>query len=394
MADLERIKKKYDTPEIEIEEATNGGNRYSLPYGLCKSVGINTEGMTPREAWEAWQNKTGKTKEEAEKEHWGEDKADNKEQKEESKQETKEEETKSREEAINKMLESDRIKETRTFKKGRIKENLSYGTEEMQSTTANLFNDDSFSYENDRKKGTYFSPIGNRVQYKMPNDGGEGSCYSKGGVFYHETWHAIDKNYGGNNNYISKSYVFDDGQTFLDKVNRDTSSDNINWISVKEEIENDRKALIKGNGYSEEQKEQIFKNLKKKVASWHDLPEPKPPHNEWLKETEEFKESENYSKAVLEAESKWRRKWGDLSDIYSGYTKSPYGLVGLGHETSYWSSRIGIRAVEAFAECASAKATNPESYAVLKKYVPNVVKGFEEIYEALKSGRIKANARN
>ncbi len=71
MADLERIKKKYDTPEIEIEEATNGGNRYSLPYGLCKSVGINTEGMTPREAWEAWQNKTGKTKAEAEKEHWG-----------------------------------------------------------------------------------------------------------------------------------------------------------------------------------------------------------------------------------------------------------------------------------------------------------------------------------
>lgn len=71
MADLERIKKKYDTPEIDIEEATNGGNRYSLPYGLCKSVGINTKGMTPREAWEAWQNKTGKTKEEAEKEHWG-----------------------------------------------------------------------------------------------------------------------------------------------------------------------------------------------------------------------------------------------------------------------------------------------------------------------------------
>lgn len=71
MADLERIKKKYDTPEIEIDEATHGGNRYSLPYGLCKSVGINTEGMTPREAWEAWQNKTGKTKEEAEKEHFG-----------------------------------------------------------------------------------------------------------------------------------------------------------------------------------------------------------------------------------------------------------------------------------------------------------------------------------
>lgn len=71
MADLERIKKKYDTPEIDIEEATNGGNRYSLPYGLCKSVGINTEGMKPREAWDAWTSKTGRTKEDAEREHWG-----------------------------------------------------------------------------------------------------------------------------------------------------------------------------------------------------------------------------------------------------------------------------------------------------------------------------------
>lgn len=90
MADLERIKKKYDTPEIDIEEATNGGNRYSLPYGLCKSVGINTEGMTPREAWEAWQNKTGKTKEEAEKEHWGKTADEKQPQNENSKENTSE----------------------------------------------------------------------------------------------------------------------------------------------------------------------------------------------------------------------------------------------------------------------------------------------------------------
>lgn len=90
MADLERIKKKYDTPEIDIEEATNGGNRYSLPYGLCKSVGINTEGMTPREAWEAWQNKTGKTKAEAEKEHWGKTADEKQPQNENSKENTSE----------------------------------------------------------------------------------------------------------------------------------------------------------------------------------------------------------------------------------------------------------------------------------------------------------------
>lgn len=97
MFDLERIKKKYDTPEIDIEEATNGGNRYSLPYGLCKSVGINTEGMTPREAWEAWQNKTGKTKEEAEKEHWGKTADEKQPQNENSKENTSESVIKSKE---------------------------------------------------------------------------------------------------------------------------------------------------------------------------------------------------------------------------------------------------------------------------------------------------------
>lgn len=64
-------KKSYSTPEINVEEAVNHINRYSLPYGLCKGVGIDTDGMTPREAWEAWENKTGKTKAQAEKEHWG-----------------------------------------------------------------------------------------------------------------------------------------------------------------------------------------------------------------------------------------------------------------------------------------------------------------------------------
>lgn len=111
--------------------------------------------MTPREAWEAWQNKTGKTKEEAEKEHWGKTADEKQPQNENSKENTSENVIK-REEAINKMLESDRIKETRTFKKKRIKENLSYGTEEMQSTTANLFNDDSFSYENGKRKRNVF----------------------------------------------------------------------------------------------------------------------------------------------------------------------------------------------------------------------------------------------
>lgn len=71
-------------PESEVKESGGHGNRYSLPYGLCESVGIDTKGMTPREAWDAWTNKTGRTKEDAEREHWGKTASGQKNEKQES----------------------------------------------------------------------------------------------------------------------------------------------------------------------------------------------------------------------------------------------------------------------------------------------------------------------
>ena len=55
---------RMDADEEEEEEpkkkkATGWGAR--LPYGLCKSLGIDTTGMTPTEAWEAYESETGKT---------------------------------------------------------------------------------------------------------------------------------------------------------------------------------------------------------------------------------------------------------------------------------------------------------------------------------------------
>ena len=69
----EIMKQTAEDGDTEGAESGAGGhgNRYSLPYGLCESVGINTYGMTPREAWDAWMSKTGRTKEDAEREHWG-----------------------------------------------------------------------------------------------------------------------------------------------------------------------------------------------------------------------------------------------------------------------------------------------------------------------------------
>lgn len=70
----ETIKKGYSSPTLEItqnESDSSTSNRYSLPFGLCKGVGIDTTGMTPREAWDAYTDKTGISKEQAEKKHWG-----------------------------------------------------------------------------------------------------------------------------------------------------------------------------------------------------------------------------------------------------------------------------------------------------------------------------------
>lgn len=53
--------------------------------------------MTPREAWDAWQNKTGKTKAEAEKEHWGKTADEKQPQNENSKENTSENVIKSKE---------------------------------------------------------------------------------------------------------------------------------------------------------------------------------------------------------------------------------------------------------------------------------------------------------
>ena len=51
-------KKEYESPYIEIEPGEeDGGARYRLPYGIAKGMGLNTDGMTPRQVWEMLKGK-------------------------------------------------------------------------------------------------------------------------------------------------------------------------------------------------------------------------------------------------------------------------------------------------------------------------------------------------
>ncbi|MBQ6679531.1 MAG: hypothetical protein IJM76_05855 [Lachnospiraceae bacterium] len=69
-----KLQFRMDADEEEEEEpkkVPQGHANTRLPYGLCKSEGIDTTGMTPREAWEAYEGKTGVSPDQAYKEHFG-----------------------------------------------------------------------------------------------------------------------------------------------------------------------------------------------------------------------------------------------------------------------------------------------------------------------------------
>jgi hypothetical protein len=65
---LQRIRKrhsKFVTIRLDGKEyRINYDASARLAYGLCKKYGIDTKGMSPKEAWEALKEKTGKEQEE------------------------------------------------------------------------------------------------------------------------------------------------------------------------------------------------------------------------------------------------------------------------------------------------------------------------------------------
>ena len=58
-ATVENIREKFKVRlSFRVDEK---GGKNALIYGLCEGVGIETEGMEPKEAWDAYTEKTGKT---------------------------------------------------------------------------------------------------------------------------------------------------------------------------------------------------------------------------------------------------------------------------------------------------------------------------------------------
>lgn len=379
-----------DSSEEEQEEKHSSGNT-RLPFGLCKKYRIPLpDDATPRDAWAALEGKTG-LKPDQVYEHL----ASGKElpQKMPTEDVTTETEKK-------RMLNDPRCVYNKRFTQQFMENNLEAGNREARDLTVKLFNQDSFGYNANERETAYYTGY-NKVCIREKDIGGEenDSVYSKGGVFYHETWHAIDANFGdgSNKDCLSTTYKGSAGMTIQEMLEEECKT--IEWDSVKKEIDRDidlyyssqgldRKKIMADAMSAVNEAQAIFNKVFEKTKSYTKASSAR---SDYLNSQEYIRIMDNYQK-VKKTPKAMNRKWGDLSDVYSGVTKDRARLVSMGHSRKYWANRDN-RGTEVFAEIASAKATNPESYKLFQKYLPRVVDIFEEIYKKLKNGEIKPKGR-
>lgn len=271
----------------------------------------------------------------------------------------------------------------------------------------------------------------NKVQLGANAYEGADKCYSKGGIFFHESGHALDYTFKGkssdtwSNNYVSEKH----NKTISDMIKEEITS-NVNFEQVKKDYE-DLKESYKTPEYEKITKE--YDSLKEELdnisKSVFDSPELKAKNKEiddlrqqrvnaWhsgnydlmkqyqsqiydkQKEYEELSRSlypsdyqsryDNLKKLRTEifnrrekAYSDANVKYGDLSDMLQaslGNSKR----ISMGHASGYFDA--SSRGKEAFAEIMSAKATNPQSLEVMKKYIPKTLEIFDEIIDKIKKG--------
>lgn len=399
-------KKKYVPPKIEIQEKNDKSNFFvRLCYGYVGRY-KDTSKMTTREVIDEFLKKRGVS---SPKEFF--EKAFNRAQENKSSankgNNDQQQKTGSNLEELKKLLlDDERIDYSRTVTKEAISKVIDCGKNGTAELTCRLFSDDSFGIGAPplRKRETAFFYEFNKVGFTKSDllKSGEGYSYEDGEVFYHECWHAIDHNYGDSTDIrsgLSNTYTLSSGKTFQDTLISEFS-ENVDIRKVKEEYLKDRDSYYKSLGYDRNQIIADYQSIEHQAQvawseefnrsrSWESAEQ----KARDIRNSEKYiKARELYGKVIREHPAALNRKWGDFSDIISGATKDRVNF-GMRHSSSYWKSDANKRGLEAFAEIASAKATNPKSYSLLKKYLPQTVQAFEEIYSKLEKGEIKSNGR-
>lgn len=328
-----------------------------LPFGLCKRYGIALpDDATPREAWDALKGRGVSRQEVYESIREGAKPT-------RSDKGTKEEQRQESGKTVKAFMSNDRIRVTSEHK-ALLQKCFESGTPEMQGVTSRLFIEDSYSYVSHKGDGV-FKPAMNAACIDYTK------AYAEE-TFYHESWHAIDYNYGE----ISEEAIKNEYQPKINEIYLAARARSVSAKVLKETLE----------GYKAEMESKRY------ISCSHKLSTGKTFKETLLEETKGRGRAlyEEISNKFFEDREKYgpqaaRNKWSDMTDIINGLTNRQILSY---HDRSYWDKAGNNRGKEAFAEIASSKATNQESYDIIKSYLPKTVEAFEELYGKISKGEI------
>ena len=342
-------KKRYIPPQFTIEDKSvdKGGNT-GLPFGLCAKYGIKLpDGATPRDAWQALKEKTGKSPDDFYKELDGKDKDKNRISYE---PETKDADIKGEDffaEPETPKVNTDKIKPVLGEQHASEIGNVLSKNQELAKIYNKYAENLKISDANDGSGDFQYSTLG--IRFNIGKDSApvsefKGHPYS---TYFHETGHNIDYLASG------KPYSFFTQSFRSEKYKREI-----------EYFQNGKSQTLE-RGYSlsamiqEEAKEYIVSLKKRRGVK---------------RQAEVYSEIANDLKTVAYADS------GAASDMFRGVSNG--GIVGnAGHAPSYFKKDASMYGVEFFAECFSAELVSPKGVEITKKYFP---KSFE-IYQEIKN---------
>jgi hypothetical protein len=107
-------------------------------------------------------------------------------------------------------------------------------------------------------------------------------------------------------------------------------------------------------------------------------------HGTWVGGEPKFNKQMAYNALEREIKALTPFEKADISDIFEGATNGKIS-VGFGHGKSYWKRDTALP-TGAFAEMYDSTMTCPEGLAVIKKYLPESYKIFQQMLETILKG--------